>query len=61
MTSLTDRLGAILEQDFAKPAWKGFVTWWLLARGLDFRGKHDYWTACAKDGGLMLLRGLFPD
>lgn len=60
MISLTDRLGSMLEQNFPKPAWKGFVIWWLLAKGLDFRGKDDYWTDGTKDGGFDAIAWPLP-
>ena len=60
MISLNDRLGSIIEQDFLKPTWKGFVIWWLLANGLDFRGRHDYWTDGAKDGGFDVIAWPLP-
>jgi len=60
MKSLTERLGSTLKQNFPKPAWKGFVIWWLLANGLDFRGKNDYWTDGSKDGGFDVIAWPLP-
>jgi len=60
MLNLIDRLKEELNQTFPKPSWKGFVMWWLFAKGLDFRGKHDYWTDGAGDGGFDVIAWPLP-
>lgn len=60
--SLSEELVPILKQEYpGMKMWQSFAQWWLLAHGLDFRGKDkDYCVDGAGDGGFDILAWPLP-
>jgi hypothetical protein len=57
MQSLYDEIVPVLDQEFpGVPKWKSFALWWLIAHGLDYRGKgKDYLVDGSGDGGIDVI------
>ncbi len=57
MQSLYDEIVPVLDQEFpGVPKWKSFAMWWLIAHGLDYRGRgKNYFVDGSGDGGIDVI------